>query len=592
MKTKLFNGKLYRQSLRRIRLPALLMTGSVVLLHLVYLLYLDSSYYDSRRAEMLYNEALMYDANLAMRAPAALLLLLFGPILMLLLFRFLTKREEADFYHSLPVSRPCLYFTLTAAALTYIWGALLVVYSLSALFCGFFYTPFLKYIFRLFVWYLVASLVTVSFAGVAVSVTGTTLSAFLVGTMLCFGFRFLAANIVSTLHIIVPALSLGNGQLAFFQPTFFLPIRLLFFDQSFLWQSNVGCVLYSLAVGVIFLALGCLLFARRPSEQATRPAPSGALQAFYRIAASLPFAMLSLSSLLCSHFAAYSVYPQAGIPTSFTVYALLAVFVYFLYQLVTERRRGSFVKALVQFPILLAVCGVIAGTCLLVRHSVLTLRPAEGEIIKVEIMEKVEPNNGNVFFSSLSTQLVSYRADFSSFEWEDSLPLTSTDRGVCEFVRQKLNATLRADEKGRGKAHSHVYRITLRDGRTITRQICDNDEENRLRLLLSLDEDHTKEFLRLPDKADVSAAHLQTGSGNHYVVWQSGLVDAFYEEYNALSDDEKREVKFGGATAALSLTLYLNTSDASNECTCAIPASFEKTQKLYREQYLETHIIS
>lgn len=34
------------------------------------------------------------------------------------LFKFLNKRSGSDFYHSLPVTRPCLFFSLCASVLT------------------------------------------------------------------------------------------------------------------------------------------------------------------------------------------------------------------------------------------------------------------------------------------------------------------------------------------------------------------------------------------------------------------------------------------------------------------------------------------
>ena len=588
---KLFDGKLYVQSLRRIRLPALLMTGSVVALHILFLMYAAvpaSSTYSG------YEPFPPSGVACALLSPVSILLLLFGVILMLLLFRFLAKREEADFYHSLPLSRPCLFFTLTAAALTYIWGALLVVYSLSALYGGLFYGHFVTELLRLFLWYLVGTLVTVTFAGLAVSVTGTTLSAFLVVVMLCSVFRLLAAIVGSTLNVIVPALPFGNGLLAFFEPSFFLPIRLfdvscLFDPSRLLGDAAWWCVAYNLLLCAVALILGCFFFTKRESEQASRPAPSGGLQAFYRITAALPLAMFSVFCLMRYLLGAYRA--DNNLLTTCFVCGLLAVFVYFLYELITVRKSGAFLKALVQFPVLLGVCGVAVLACVLVRHSVLSLDTERGDVVKVEFVGTEYESELAVEPFRVFTHDIPYNTDFSAYELVSLSSFTSRDPAVCEFLRVSLNETLARDADHNGNDFRRVYRFTLRNGRTVTRAVRDRDDEFRLILLLSSDEENRAAFLRLPDPASVSVEIYVRGK-RQYPYSERELYDTFRTDFFALSEEKQLAIKRGDVSSDFHIVVtgYYEGRDFRSEYP--VPRSCERMWEwYYASKFGERYVI-
>ena len=579
MKVSLF--KLYRQSLRRIRLPGLLMTASVVLFDLIYLLELPQVAGDPEfwsMSDMIYRTGdHVPPAPSVLPFPFAVLLLFFGPILMFLLFRFLTKREEADFYHALPLSRPRLFFALTAAALTYVWGTLVVNGALSMFFDLVVYKRAVLFpeLFRLFVWYLVGTFVTVSFAGLAVSVTGTTLAAVLVTLLLCVLFRTAAAVFLVTLDFIVPALPLGNGLLAFFDPTFFLPFRLLkLTDLS--WRSDVWCVVYNLFLCAAALTLGCVCFTKRESEQATRPATSGVLQAVFRTAAALPFAMLSLSYLLRYFFSAESgAYGRDTEQSSFVLYFLLAVFVYFLYEFITVKRFRTFPKAALQFTAVLGVCGVAAVACILIRHHVLTLRPAEGEVVKIEEVEDSgRPRNYVTILVIGDTYTLEQSSGFPCYEWSMFSPITSTDPAVCEFLRKRLIDTLSQDENHHSYLYYHTYRLTLQDGRTVTRRICDLDENKELIRLLACDEAYRDVCLGLP----VSAHGMDIYDADGWLCpADEAIPNAFFEEYDVLSDDEKYALKFGNEPASLWICFH---NDGEFRSRYPIPESFTKTRAL------------
>ena len=54
-----------------------------------------------------------------------------SPFLVLMMFAFLNKRKESDFFHAIPFTRGCVYTSFVAAILTWVWGVL-IISSLSA----------------------------------------------------------------------------------------------------------------------------------------------------------------------------------------------------------------------------------------------------------------------------------------------------------------------------------------------------------------------------------------------------------------------------------------------------------------------------
>lgn len=145
-KKKLFDLKLYQEGLRQLKTAGIIS----LIISLLCTVILPTGEYLSSKAS--YNEHLknhligqytkytlsVSDAHIYY----ALFFLVLTPLMIFLLFRFLLKRDHSDFYHALPHSRKCIYFSFSAAAFTWIGIEVFGNTILSAIL----YTAFSKYI--------------------------------------------------------------------------------------------------------------------------------------------------------------------------------------------------------------------------------------------------------------------------------------------------------------------------------------------------------------------------------------------------------------------------------------------------------------
>lgn len=126
MKNNPFSGKIFVQGLRLLRLPGLIMAAAALGLTLLQTLTVLSQYLNTPK----YSEAAVAVGSIYYTASfsASLFGALAPFILTLSVFSFLRKRRASDFYHSIPVTRVCLFlmYSLAVAA----WSFLIILLPL------------------------------------------------------------------------------------------------------------------------------------------------------------------------------------------------------------------------------------------------------------------------------------------------------------------------------------------------------------------------------------------------------------------------------------------------------------------------------
>ena len=155
MKKTWFDGRLYLQGLKRLRLiglaMAILFITVAVLVPLTTWIqtanrmqYVDEYYdpmYDSSYDSMYGEEDSLQEPkvkeveNRRLIIPVLVASYL-SPVFILLIFSYLNRRSESDFYHAIPYTRVCVYTSFVAAAMTWVL-AILIASSLAA---GLFWT--------------------------------------------------------------------------------------------------------------------------------------------------------------------------------------------------------------------------------------------------------------------------------------------------------------------------------------------------------------------------------------------------------------------------------------------------------------------
>ena len=285
--------------------------------------------------------------------PTALMVLV-APFFFLVLFSFLWKRKDSDFFHAIPYTRTCVYISFTLAALAFIFAIQIACSVVSgALWSA---CPYMTVDLGTLAAYTLvcmeAAAMLSAFMVLAMTVSGTA------GCVLLFclfaGFTRIVATVflgmVETLSI-VPILYLW--QESPLSPLWFAPLSTIYYmvDQSTADVFfSLGNILYTVIVTVGLYTLGGFLYGRRHSEMAGNPAPGTRTQTLFRVLFSLIPALL-----MCMFFVV-----EGEVEFSITLILLVAtLLVYCLYELITTKRVRNVLRALPGLGFVAAGCAVM-----------------------------------------------------------------------------------------------------------------------------------------------------------------------------------------------------------------------------------------
>lgn len=356
-RARLFDRHLYVEGLRRLRVPAL----AVGILSVTLSVLVPLIFWFSLAQEHGTPNYYRYHISHLLTAPILPAMMLAAPVFVVSVFSFQFKRRDSDFYHALPYTRPCLFFSFTASALSLLLVLDVLAGGLSLLIWAL--CPHVTLVASDIiptvgaVW--LGTLVTAGVAAITVSLAGTALTAL---------YQFCNLMLVPRLFLFIVAQCLDGlnvGTTIFWDADAF-PTKFLSFSWSapygVLWEWMIhstrlcatpecfrpGNILYNLAVALILFGVAACLFSRRKSEIAGHSAPGRRLQVCFRILAALPLGLLTAWVLgLIGLDYGYVLIP-----------AVLCLLVYLLYELLTTKRGKNMLSAL-------PWAGVLAGICLL-----------------------------------------------------------------------------------------------------------------------------------------------------------------------------------------------------------------------------------
>ncbi|MCE5189698.1 MAG: cbb3-type cytochrome c oxidase subunit I [Eubacteriales bacterium] len=251
-----------------------------------------------------------------------------GFILALDGFFFLNKRADSDYYHSLPVSRKRLFWSVTLAALTWLAATVLAsvivilgVYTIT-------HTAFVPNYGLLAAPFCIAGgMLVFAAASIGISITGTWISNIAL-TLIVLGLprfiqfvvsrgilaRFGMMGWLDLPWYLTPVTNVATGQIVTFTHNLL---------QTQLYSMvNAG---YSILLAALELLVACMLFVRRPSELAEHNARSANIQTLYACLLAFPIAILFTSGAIS--------------PTLINVLIVTAVTIalYAIYQIVVLR---------------------------------------------------------------------------------------------------------------------------------------------------------------------------------------------------------------------------------------------------------------
>ena len=550
--TNLFNFRLFLEALKRLRVIGL----AAAILAVTASALVPAAVWINRST---YMRTMVYEAKVEELCVPAGLMVLMAPLFFSVLFSFLQKRRESDFFHAIPYTRTCVYVSFVTAALVFVW----VIQLVCGLTAGILWSmlPRASVDYGGLIAYVAISMLAAamlsSFMMLALTVSGTGGSCTLLFLLFACLTRVVCAIFLGCADTLFLVDGMHMAEVSFLSHRWFLPLNTLLYllsaADSALLMYGLPNILYSVAVTLGMYALAGLLYNRRRSEMAGNPAPGVKTQALFRILfTSLPTLLIPLL-----------VIAGEAEPALMLVLVVGILVIYFLYELITTKRPKNLLRI---FPGL----GIVAGICVAFFLSFTVYR-------SVTIHETITPKE--VKWVTLSSNT------FSGGSYQDCLvdTLRIKDEELIQIVTDRLDVSQQYERDGYRVGSSHLpddyYNrmdvvIRLKNGRTLYRHVAiTSDVRTELRQHFNALEEVQKIMYLLPDSSEIRRGSIEVGvvgSWNYFSVDDKSelkrLAEVFREEFEMLSEEQKNWVmgyngdKYAYADLYKTITISLSLS--------------------------------
>lgn len=352
MKKSWFNFRLYLDGLRQLKIIGIMF--AVIMACAAFLIPLGNNIsnanyvvYLNGNPTAITGRVLSYDI-LSLNPLLVMTFLVVTPLMTLYLFNFINRRNACDFYHSIPDTRESIYISYGAAVLT--WNICLLLGStiISIVSAG-----ILKYVefkaanlFITLVNSIAACLFIYGVFMIAMSVTGTVFTNLSVAAMILIVPRLVVTVVIAIVSSSIAVIPFQFGDSIFDDR---LNIVTNFFTGFFIRGSYQGIyqwnsLLYTFIVGLLYCAVGCILFKQRKSEAATCAAINSKLQCILRLIPAMMVCMIPIA-LIFDKIISYSSISDEEVFGIIVLY-IIAVIGYFVYELITTRKLRNLIKAI------------------------------------------------------------------------------------------------------------------------------------------------------------------------------------------------------------------------------------------------------
>ncbi len=527
-KNSIFSFKLYREALRQIRVCGIV---PLVFMFLALGIGFAESCIEVAQSQPTGQEVL--DPTI-LNPLLVLTFLVCAPLLTLVLFNFLNKRNQSDFYHAIPQPRQCVAISFLAAIMTWI-----VIFAVVPTLCGAllyrlflvrFLTIDMSLVFSGILNVIVLSLLIVSAIFLAMTVTGTLFSNGIVSLLILFLPRFFMTIVNAAFsYDIIPTATL-SFPFGPFNMLFNLFFGSALGGDSGLYPFNGRALLYTTVLALLYLALGLFLFKRRPSEAAGNPAPSRKMQAFHRIVLTCAVAS-PLTLLLISEPPT-----DAEEILLYVIGYIVAIIVYFMYELLSTRTVRYMVKIIPGLLIVAAAC--IAGVLLSKGFYGLLLNDVpKAENVKQIYVEKL----GGRYDVDDDYDTI-FGANYRYYYNEKTGDLPITDKACIKIATDALETKVQkidTDDEYTYSIEENWARIKFvtKSGHTLTRliPISAHDSETLKTTLTSLPA-YKDVYTNLPE---FKKSFATSSYGDGYIVTTMFSVDQRRELYNTIREELK-----------------------------------------------------
>lgn len=433
-----------------------------------------------------------------------------SPFALLAMFDFLNKRKESDFYHAIPRRRCCVYISFVAAALTWMWGILIVSALSAALIwalCPFVTFSFGGLLTQLFYACVNAALLA-SFAAAGVSLTGTGMTSFVATMLVGFSWRFVVSMVYYSLDDTLSIMNPGTFWGGYLKPGWLFPLALAG------GQVTAAKVWYAVIVTLLTFALGGLLYTKRKSETAERSVPGHAVHTILRTLITLPAALLLTYQMSCD-----------GDFSTGLVLLVAVLLIFYLYELLTTKSARRMVKATPWLGVIICACLIFVGAMYTFVGVERNERTDMGRVEAVTVTDSYWSMSG-------TTQ---YERQIIKNSMSDDAEVIAL---VCEAWEYTQN-----NPDARYTGYQLVWcdvRMQLKSGRTVMRRLLFTPEQYE-ELIATLKEDINPDFM--PSEDEISGLYLhQSENGDNISLfgeWRSRLIKAMRSDYATMKPNER-----------------------------------------------------
>ncbi|MBQ7337560.1 MAG: hypothetical protein IJW40_03790 [Clostridia bacterium] len=565
---KLFSLPLFLQGIKKLRVPGIAMAISVIGLNVLFPLITAASdrsrvdYYNSLQMEGwgVYEPIPTLNAvdTFSEFAPLSMLLLAFAPLLAFLMFSYLNDRGKSDFYHAIPQTRLCVYFSFTASIVAWLSAVLLVSTSLNLLLwqLAIYHTVAIGEALALMLCILLGALLTMSIAILAMTLTGTTVSNLFVAVLIFLVARIVFWECFEALYDIIPVYDLDRSWTRLLTFDNYYPIALFLAVVAGSSSSEQvvfdgAIIAYTVVLTVVLLALGAVCYHIRRSEMANQSAPNKYLQHVYRCAVTIPLLLFVVIDAMLN-----------GLDVDHIWVAVIALILYLLYELTTTKKLRNLPRTLPVFGILIAVCMVLYGG-LYAMHAVISVDVPAKESVKSVAISPIQLRLDDDRFDmddlaiadeeaiDIVIDALAFSAPMTRQEYYDhisTLEHNMTNKDIIDYDTPDdylsyggINVSYTPTSY-----KSVDVQINLKLGRTLHRTVwMEESAYERLRTIYYATETYRDAYLSMPEESELYS--LSVSTMNDYLQLKETEIKPFYtmlcNEYYALTVDEKMQVK-------------------------------------------------
>ena len=627
MKKKIFSRGLYVEGLRQLRLVGIIFLAILLLIGIAvpsiqYVNYLSQVNHMIQMGEPVeYSPQVM---NFIEMCPLVFVIaLVVSPTFTFILYSPFNKRSSSDFYHSLPYTRICMFSSFTAAILTWL-AALTVIYSgvilaIYALMPKVFIVNLVG-TFDVMLTAVALSLMLVFGIIAAMSLTGTPIANITCGGLLLFLPRLLITLVTLVMGDIAPII---EGHYGIFGTDFNSLVnfiaQLFFYGDDNFYANNIASDIYSIAIALVYAVIAAILFCRRKSETSGHAAPGKKIHHVIRICVGFVVSSIVTCALISGFELEIAI-----------VFYIVAIIIYFAYELITQKTFRTIPSTLPGLAILLGLNIAIGAICFGCAAYVHSYEPADDEISAIYIENPISNHRHALSFSEYALEKA------GSIRIEDKNAIAIAAENLRENNQRSIN----------GKFYSYMYEYDIYDmeidkeyvqnteltivyvsdmGVKRTRNIfMPVDEYTEIMEHVQTNEAYKNVFFEIPDAVNRSAQLFETYDYNYihltdaeldkvfesirnevktldfatwatYLASGSGYNSGFEFTYRPTNEDITLEFYFDGTilpkTTSLVMEMLNKSSEEHTEILYEILSDYEAATEKYESIYINMSAI-